>query len=160
MKTHALKNALLLILLSLIVLCGSANQTFSQQTPNSIQTTNDEVRRIQLVAALERAQTEVKAGRKFIDGLESQIRSKQAQIDQLNRRDAKRIEIQTSLEAEIANLRAAIAEQKNALKIKQDETDYLKKELQKTQKKLKSSYKREKFFAAIAAVLAAILVLK
>lgn len=148
------------ILLVLTLFCFGSVKAQTEQPLSTIQTTNDEVRRIQLVAALERAQTEVKAARKFIEGLEASIKSKEKRIDELDRRDGKRVEIQNSLESEIKNLRAAVAEQKNALIVKQEESDYLKKELQKTQKKLKSSYKREKFLAGIAAVLAAILVLK
>lgn len=132
--------------------------TFSQPTANS--TDNDAARRAELVAALERAQIEVRAGRKFIDGLEKQIELKQRQIDEFERRDAKRVEIQELLQKEINELRLAIKEQKNALRIKTEEADYAKKELDKTNRKLKSARTREKFLVGAAAILGAILILK
>lgn len=131
---------------------------YSQQTPSS--TPNDDGRRAALVAALERTQTEVKAARRYIDGLNDQVKSKQALIDKLNERDGVRVAIQTQLEGEIKNLRLAIAETEEALRIKTDEAKYLKDQLAKTNRKLRNSHTREKIFAAVAAILAGVLVLK
>lgn len=156
MKKHAIKS--LAILFALIVLCASANQTCFAQTQNSIN--EDEQRRLQLVAALERAQTEVKAARKYVDGLKEQVKLKERQIDALNKRDEKRVEIQSALERQIDDLKNAVAAQKEALKIKQDEADYLQKEIKKLQKKLKSSHTREKIFGATTAILFLLLIFK
>lgn len=158
MKTHAIKHALLLLTLALICLCGNAKTTFSQGTGSSSKT--DEQRRIALVNALERAQDEVVAGRKYIDGLKEQVKSKEVRIDALNKRDEKRVEIEKSLNAEISNLRAAIEEQKSALKVKEDEVGYLKKELSKVQKKLNSSHTREKVLVVTTIVLFLLQLLK
>lgn len=98
-----------------------------------------------LVAALERAQTEVIAGRRLVDALEAQIKSKQKLLDEMIRRDETRVEIEKSLQAEIVSLKAAVAAQTAALKIKDEEIDFLKKELKATQKKLKSTQRREKW---------------
>lgn len=130
-----------------------------QQTSNSTQN-NDEERRAALVQALERAQTEVRAGRKYIEGLKEQVRSKESLIERLDARDAVRVKAQESLQAEVRDLQAAIASQKENLKIKEAETDYLKKELSKVNKKLRNAHTREKIFAGIAAALAAVLLLR
>ena len=81
-------------------------------------------------------------------------------IDALNKRDEKRVEIEKSLNAEISNLRAAIEEQKSALKVKEDEVGYLKKELSKVQKKLNSSHTREKVLVVTTIVLFLLQLLK
>lgn len=113
-----------------------------------------------LVSALERAQTEVRASRKLIDGLRDQVKSKENLIDKLNERDTVRVQVQASLQAEVKDLRAAIESQRATLKIKEAEADYLKGELSKANKKLKASHTREKIFAGIAAALAAFLLLR
>lgn len=128
----------------------------SQQTPSS---TPDD-RRKTLIEALERTQAEVRSGRRYIDALQGQIKSKEALIDKLNERDGVRVKIQSELEAEIKNLRQAIAETEDALRMKTEEAAYLKRELDKTNKRLKASHKREKIFATVAAVLTALFVLK
>lgn len=125
---------------------------------NSTQT--EDARRSELIGALERAQTEVRAGRKYIDGLKEQVKSKQQLIDALNRRDVKRVEIEKSLQSEIDNLRLAIGQQKSALKIKVDEVDYLKKQLTKVEKKLKNSHTREKVLVVTTFVLFLLQLLK
>lgn len=130
------------------------------QTQNSTNQTEDEARRAALVAALERSQSEVKASRRYIDELKAQVKSKEDRINALDKRDEKRVEIQESLQGQITDLKEAIAAQKDALKIKEDESDYLKKELKKLQKKLKSSHTREKIFAGTTALLFLFLLLK
>lgn len=130
---------------------------FSQQTASS---TSDEARRSELVAALERAQGEVKAARLYIDGLKGQIKSKQARIDALDERDVARVKVQESLQAEVKDLLAAVASQKETIRIKTEEADYLKKELTKVNKKLKAAHTREKVLGGVAAVLLTLLLLR
>lgn len=159
MKRHDIKKTLLLFTFGLMCLCGCAKTTFSQETSNSIQT-DAEQRRVALINALERAQSEVVAGRKYIDELQTQVKSKQALIDKLVERDAARAQVEQSRQKEIAELRAAIDEQEKALQIRIDEVEYLKKELAKTQKKLRSSHRREKFLVAALGALALFLLHK
>lgn len=132
--------------------------TFSQQTENSTQT--EDQRRVQLVEALERTQREVKAGRKLIDNLEEQVKSKEKLIKKHDERNEVQNQIIDSLKSEVSNLRMSLDSQKKALEIKQAEADYLKTELAKTQKKLKSSYKREKALVVVVAILTSLFLLK
>lgn len=142
MKTHAIKKILFLAL-ALICLCASASQALSQETSNSTRT--DDAKRAALLSALERAQDEVAAGRKYIDALRAQVKSKQDLIEKLTERDAAREQVEKSLQKEVGELRAAIDEQKKTLQIKSDEVEYLKKELSKANKKLRAAHSREKF---------------
>ena len=109
--------------------------------PNStgpvVQTQNDdEARRLKLVEALERAQDEVKASRKYIDGLEKQVESKEQIIAAQTKRQTLSDEAITSLQKEIETLKAAVAEQEKTIRVQENETEYLKKELGKTSRKL------------------------
>lgn len=136
------------------------NKAHSQQTPNSIPTTEAEIARLQLVNALERAQTEVKASRKLIAGLNEQIESKEARIKALNARDALSAQAIGGLQSEIKNLRAAAREAGNAIKIRSGEVEQLKRDLDKTRKKLHRSRAFVKYLTIAAAALAAALILK
>lgn len=148
-----------LSLLVIASLFGCARTTFSQQTSSSTQS-SDADRRAQLVAALERAQDEVHSARSYIASLEAQVKTKQDRIDALDQRDAARVEVQHSMEAEIANLKLAIESQKKDLAIKESEAEYLKKELSKANTKLATARRQRTIFAVVAATLAAIVIAK
>lgn len=158
-----IKKLLGAVLLALVFLSVSASKTYSQQTENSTPTvTNqtDEQARIQLVGALERAQTEVKASRKYISGLKEQVAIKEARIKALNDKDALSAQAIAGLQSEIKNLRLAIAETEKAIKIRSDEVEQLKKDLNDTRKKLHRARTFAKYLTVTAAALAAALVLK
>lgn len=95
----------------------------------------------------------------MVDGLKKQVESTKAQIAALNERDVKRSELQALYENQIAELKSAVAAQKEGEKVLRSEIDYLKKELAKTQKKLKAAHKREKVLAATSAGLLILLLL-
>lgn len=153
----AIKNLLLHVALAAILLiCAGEKTIFSQKTADSTQkpaaaaaanshAAEAETRRKQLIEALERAQTEVRAARALIDGLEEQIEAKEASLKklrQINDLQAAAIESQTR---EISNLKSALDAQKQEIKIRTETADFLKKELKKLDKKLKNSQTREKF---------------
>lgn len=122
--------------------------------------TADEIKRLQLVGALERAQNEVKASRHFIDALKVQVESKQKLIDALDAKDELAQKAIAGLQSEVVNLRAAITEQEAALKLRSDEVAELKKQLENTRRKLHRARALQKYLIAAAAVAAAALVLK
>lgn len=136
---------------------------FYAQMPNSTPTTSnqsDETIRLQLVGALERAQTEVKASRNYIKGLKEQVEVKEARIKALNAKDTLSAQAIAGLQSEIKNLRAAIGEAEQAIKIRSDEVVQLKKDLEKTRKKLHRARSLAKYLTVAAAALAAALFLK
>jgi chromosome segregation ATPase len=140
-------------------LCGNAKTIFSQTTADSTQTrADDEARRRQLIEALERAQDEVKASRKYIDALEAQVKSKQSIIEAQAKRQTLSDEAITSLQKEVEILKSVIAVQEKTIETDRNEIDYLKKELDKTNKKLKRSRSLNKYLivGVAAAVLASI----
>ena len=108
---------------------------------------------------MERAQTEVKAGRKYIDGLEESLKSKQAVIDAQTKRQTLSDEALASRTKEVEILRAAIVEQKNTIAIQEAEIKFVKSELAKVNKKLKRSRKLNQILiaTAVGAILASIL---
>lgn len=71
-----------IISLTILTLCFCLNAA-AQAAPDNAAAT---VERIQLVAALERAQAEVKASRKYVDALNEQIESKEKIIQTQQRR--------------------------------------------------------------------------
>lgn len=117
----------------------------AQQTPATPEITNDADRRVLLIQALQRAQTEVVESRKYVDALEQQIRMKQERINALNILTEQNLALRQSLNLEIAQLQTAIASQQTQIKFNVAEIDYLKKELASVQKKYKKSLKREKW---------------
>lgn len=152
MQKPRIKKAQLLaaLLLSIIVLCGSARKTFSQTTASSTATQarqNDDAaaRRLALVAALERAQAEVVAGRSYVKGLETQVESKQSIIDAQARRQTLSDAAIESLKSEVADAVAVIASQKQSLELGEKEILYLKKELKSVNKKLARSRKLNRY---------------
>lgn len=153
------------VLLALVFLSVNASKTYSQQTENSIPTTTSsqseaEIVRLQLVNALERAQTEVKSSRNYIKGLKEQIEIKEARIKALNAKDELASQAINGLQSEIKNLRAAIGAAEQAIKIRSDEVAQLKKDLDKTRKKLHRARTLAKYLTVAAAALAAALFLK
>lgn len=64
------------------------------------------------------------------------------------------------LQSEIKNLRAAIAEAQEAIKIRSNEVEQLKKDLDKTRKKLHRARSLAKYLTVAAAALVAALFLK
>lgn len=138
-----------------ILICGFCFAANAQTKPSA-----DEIQRIQLVNALERAQTEVKASRKLIDALEVQVDVKTSEIKALNEKDTLAQSAIVRLQSEINNLRAAITEAETALKLRADEVATLKKDLQKTRKKLHRARSLTKYLAAVAAALTVIVVIK
>lgn len=155
-------------LIALLLICCGAKTNFSQATGNStpettkVQTNdNDEaLRRAQLADALERAQDEVRAARKYVAGLESSVRSKQKLIDALNEKDAKNSELLASLRSEINSLEAAAAAARDALEARRLEVEVLKTDLQKTRAKLKRARSFQKYLIGGAALAALIAILK
>ncbi len=163
MKLSELKKAAVTGL-SLLVLFVSAKTMFCQQTEPSTQ--SDEARRAALVTALERAQDEVKAGRKYVDALKGQIATTQGQVDKLQARVAAGEQTAATLRAEIENKTATIDSLKARLQVKEGEVivltaniDQIKRELAKTKKKLTHAHLREKIFGTAAAVLLVLLFL-
>lgn len=154
MKKRVIKAAVLAAL-SLTLLLATVSNSYSQQTPSS--TTSDELR---LVAALERTQAEVKEGRKLIGAYKDQVKSLEKRLEKSGELNWANAKLRAELELQIAHYKAAIVELQSALKTRTEQAEYLKKELAKVNKKLRSSHTREKIFAGIAAILAAVLVLK
>ncbi len=138
----------------IIVFCAAG---YAQQ---SVPQPDAEITRVQLVNALERAQTEVKASRKLIDALNDQVEVKEARIKALNQKDELATAAIANLQSEIKNLRAAITEATAALKVQSDEVATLKKDLDKTRKKLKRARSLTKYVTVAAAALAGILIIK
>lgn len=137
----------------------SAKPTLSQQTASSTPQTNQaetDIRRTQLINALERAQSEVKASRKYIAGLEASIKSKQSVIDALGAKSDKQTEAIESLESELSLLKQATTEAKAALETRKQEVDFLKSELNKTREKLSHARNVQKYLI-VAAVVAALI---
>ena len=106
-----------------------------------------------MVEALERAQDEVRASRKYIAGLEAQVNSKQSIIDAQSKRQTLADEAIFSLQKEIEILQKAIEGQKETIAIQEKESKYLKSELDKTNKKLKRSRSLNKYLIVGAAAL-------
>lgn len=158
LKHPAGKPLLTLLLLAAIVLCGSARTTFSQKIENSTPTaapqTEAELRRVELIEALERAQTEVVAGRKYVAALEEQIRLKQERINALGQRDEFRAAKEAALLTEINELKAAIVAKNAAQELAQTQIARLDKDLKKTQKKLRAANRRTRWVIVGAAIFA------
>ncbi len=115
---------------------------------------------LQLVNALERAQTEVKSSRKYIDSLREQVDSKEARIAELNKKDALAAQAIESLQNEIANLKKAIEEATIVMETRSKEVAKLKADLDKTRKKLKRARAVEKYLTIAAAAILAAFILK
>ncbi len=142
-----------LIIAIILILSGAGAAVHAQ-------TTNGDVARIQLINALERAQTEVKSSRIFVDALRQQVASKEARITALNQKDALSTAAIKNLQSEITNLRLAINEAEAVISIREKEVLTLKSQLEKTRKKLSRARTFTKYLAVVAAVLAGIVVLK
>lgn len=95
--------------------------------------------------ALERAQDEVRASRKYIEGLESSLESKESIIKAQTSRQTLSDEAIRLLRLEIEQLQAIIKNNEAALKIQSDEIVYLKKELSATNKKLGRARRLNKY---------------
>lgn len=122
--------------------------------------TDEAARRVQLIQALERSQSEVLASRDLIGALKEQVESKEKLINSLNKKDELSQSAIKSLQYEIDSLRAAIDDAKKIMEIREKEVDILKKELDKTRKKLSRSRSISKYLAVIAGVLAAVIIAK
>lgn len=113
---------------------------------------------MKLVQALERAQDEVKASRAYISGLEIQVKSKNQIIEAQAKRQTLADEAIESLQKEVSILKAAISEQEKTIAVQKSEIEYLQKQLDKTNGKLRRSRKLNQFLIVgiAAAVLATI----
>lgn len=98
-----------------------------------------------MLEALERAQDEVKASRKYIAGLETSVKSKQGIIDAQTKRQTLSDEAISSLQKEVSDAQALISSQKTTLVADRAEIDYLKKELANTNKKLARARTLQKY---------------
>lgn len=130
----------------------------SQPTPSS--TPADELRRTQVVAALERSQAEVRESRKLIDLHREQIKALRAERSKLTELNETNEKLRVELDKQIGHLELAIVDLKSALKTKTEQAERLKSDLAKANKKLRRSHTREKILATVAAVLAGVLILK
>ena len=139
-EIRKVKLIMLFAIIAALCLFASVRKTFSQTTAPSTQAQEtDEQRRIKILEALERAQDEVKASRAYIKGLEKQVTSKQSIIDAQTKRQILSDEAISSLQKETEIAKAAITSEEKTIELQKLEVDYLKKELDKTNKKLKRS---------------------
>lgn len=148
----------LLIIAAAFALCMATNaQTVPPAPPSPMA---DEIQRLRLVNALERAQAEVRISRKFVDSLKDQVASKEKIIKAQKEKDVLSSAAIESLQAEIVNLRSAISEAEKILETRRVEVAELKGYLEKTRAKLNRARSMTKYLAIAAAVLAAIVVVK
>jgi predicted RNase H-like nuclease (RuvC/YqgF family) len=120
----------------------------------------DEIRRLQVVKALERSQTEVVASRRLVDEMVKQVESREAEITALRAKGALSARAISALQAETINLRVAIAAQEKAFNLRSKEVERLKKSLADSKRKHSHLRAWSKFFGIAAAVLAGIAVIK
>lgn len=144
----------------LIILFLALTFSHSAQTPSPAPKTEAEITRLQLVDALERAQIEVLASRKFVDALKSEIETKTALVAALRQKDALAQAAIQSQSAEIAIMKGALRAATLALDARRAERDALKKDLDRTRRKLGRARSLTKYLAAAAAALAAVVILK
>ena len=123
-----------------------SQQTASSTQPQQAQTPETEAaRRLRLIEALERAQDEVKASRKYVAALEASVKSKQAVIDAQVKRQSLSDEAIAALQSEVADAKAVIGSQQATIAAGGREIDYLKQELAAVNKKLRRARAVEKY---------------
>jgi chromosome segregation ATPase len=142
-----------LIIITLLFVSGAGASVHAQ-------TANDDISRIQLINALERAQREVKSSRIYVDALRQQVESKEARITALNQKDELSTQAIKNLQSEVSNLRLAVTEAEAVMSIREKEVLTLKNQLEKTRKKLNRARTFTKYLSVVAGVLAGIVILK
>lgn len=149
----------LLIIVAAFVLCVATNGQTAAPTPLPARMA-DEIQRLRLVNALERAQSEVRISRKFVDSLKDQVESKEKIIKAQKDKDVLSSAAIAGLQTEIVNLRSAVVEAEKTLELRRVEVAELKSYLEKTRIKLNRARNLTKYLAIAAGVLAAIVIVK
>jgi len=142
-------NKLIIIALLTFSFCFTANAQ-----------TDETARRVQLIQALERAQSEVLVSRDLIGALKEQVASKESIIAAITEKDEASQEAIKTLQSEVENLRMAISESTRVLELRQHEVYFLAKDLEKSNKNLTRSRRNSKVLLVLAGVIGVIAIVK
>ncbi len=142
-------NKLIIIALLTFGFCFTANAQ-----------TDEAARRIQLIQALERSQTEVLVSRDLIAALKEQVASKESIIAAITEKDEASEAAIKTLQSEVEDLRIAIYEAQKVLELRHHEVEFLKSDLEKSNKKLSRSRRTSKVLLVLAGVLGVVAIVK
>lgn len=143
-----------LFVITILTLCLSLAADAQTVSPDP------DINRVQLISALERAQSEVRASRKYVDALKQELAAKEAIIKRQSELAILSAEAVKSLQSETINLRAAIEAQERIIKTSEIEISELKKQRDATRKKLSRARAVTRYLLAAAAALGALAVIK
>lgn len=132
----------------------SASATFSQQTGSSTPTPID--KREQVVAALERAQSEVRAGRALIADYEVRIEKLEKQVSVEKQNNGLLTQAYLDAVKELAEIRAALKAEREAQSLRERQVEELRERNKQLEKKLSSARKRELVTTVVAVIVLAI----